>query len=64
MYLENQPLVEPNKIFLPSMLLKLSVMKIFVKAMNQEEAAFAYLREKFPRLREAKLKKVFSFVHK
>jgi len=29
--------------------------KNFVKAMNQEEAAFTYLREKFPRLNEAKL---------
>jgi hypothetical protein len=31
-------------------------MKNFVKAMNQEEAAFTYLREKFPRLSEAKFK--------
>jgi len=31
-------------------------MKHLVKAMNQEEAAFTYLREKFPRQREAKLK--------
>jgi len=31
-------------------------MKNFVKAMNQEEAAFTYLREKFRRLSEAKLK--------
>ena len=30
--------------------------KSFVKAMNQVEAAFTYLREKFPRLSEAKLK--------
>ena len=36
--------------------LKLGLMKNFVKAMNQEEAAFTYLREKFPRLSEAKLK--------
>jgi len=36
--------------------LKLGMMKNFVKAMNQEEAAFTYLREKFPRLSEAKLK--------
>jgi len=41
---------------LPSMHLKLGLMKNFVKAMNQEEAAFTYLREKFPRLSEAKLK--------
>jgi len=31
-------------------------MKNFVKAMNQEEVAFTYLWEKFPRLSEAKLK--------
>jgi hypothetical protein len=31
-------------------------MKNFVKAMNQAEAAFTYPQEKFPRLREAKLK--------
>jgi len=59
MNVENQPLVEPSKILLPSMHLKLGLMKNFVKAMNQEEAAFNYLREKFPRLIEAKLKGVF-----
>ena len=37
---ENQPLVEPSKILLPSMHLKLGLIKYFVKAMNQEEAAF------------------------
>ena len=31
-------------------------MKYFVKALNQEEAAFTYLGENFPRLSEAKLK--------
>jgi len=40
---ENQPLVEPSKILLPSMPLKLGLMKNCVKAMNQEEAAFTYL---------------------
>jgi len=39
---ENQPLVEPSKILLPSMHLKLGLMKNFVKAMNQEEVAFTY----------------------
>ena len=43
MNVENQPLVEPNKILLLSMHLKLGLMKHFVKAMNQEEAAFTYL---------------------
>ena len=56
MNVENQPLVEPSKILLPSMHFKLGLMKNFVNAMNQEEAAFTYLREKFPRLSEVKLK--------
>ena len=56
MNVENQPLVEPSKILLPSMHLKVRQMKNFVKAMNQEEAAFTNLWEKFPRLSEAKLK--------
>jgi len=53
MNVENQPLVELSKILLPSMHLKLGLTKNSVKAMNQEEAAFTYLREKFPRLSEA-----------
>jgi len=40
---DNQSLVEPSKILLPSMHLKLGLMKNFVKAMNQEEVAFTYL---------------------
>jgi hypothetical protein len=39
---------------------KLGLMKNFVKVMNQEEAAFTYLRERFPRLSEAKLKESVS----
>jgi len=56
MNVQKQPQVEQSNILLPSMHLKLGLMKHFVKAMNQEEAAFTYLREKFPRLNEAKLK--------
>jgi len=41
--MENQPLVEPSKILLPSMHLKLGLKKNFVKAVNQEEAAFTFL---------------------
>jgi len=54
MNVENHRLVEKGKILLPSMHLKLGLMKHFVKGMNQEEAAFTYLREKFLRLSEAK----------
>ena len=56
MNVENQPLVEPSKILLPSMHLKLGLVKNFVKAMNQDEAAFTYFRVKFPRLSEANVK--------
>ena len=48
MNVEKQPLVEPSKILLPSMHLKLGLMKNFVKDMNQGEAAFTYLRGKVP----------------
>jgi hypothetical protein len=41
MNVENQTLVEPSSILLPSML---GLMKNYVKDMNQEEAAFTYLR--------------------
>jgi len=43
MNVENQLLVEPSKILLPSKHLKLGQMKFFLKAMNQEVAAFTYL---------------------
>ena len=58
---ENQPLVEPSKILLLSMHLKLGLIKNFVKAVNQEEAAFTYSWEKFPRLSEAILKEGVLF---
>ena len=54
--MENQPLVDMSKILVPAMHLKIGLTKNSVNAMNQEEVAFAYLREKFPRLSEAKLK--------
>ena len=41
MNVENQPLVERSKILLPAMHLKFGLTKNSVKAMNQEEAAFA-----------------------
>jgi len=43
MNMENQPVVEPSKILLPSMHLKLGLKKNVVKAVNQEEAAFTSL---------------------
>jgi len=43
MNVENQPQVEPSKNLLPSTHLKVRLMKNYVKAMNQEEAAFTCL---------------------
>ena len=42
MNVENKPQVELSKILLPSMHLKLGLVKNFVKAMNQGKAAFTY----------------------
>jgi len=58
MSVENQSLVEPSKILLTSMHLKYGLMKVFVKAMNQEEDAFTYLRIKFLRLSETKVESI------
>lgn len=53
---QNKPLVDPEKILLPPLHIKLGLMKNFVKAMKKDGEAFKYLREKFPRLSEAKVK--------
>ena len=49
----HEPLVESSKVTLP---VKLGLMKNFVKAMDKTGEAFLYLRKKFPRLSEAKVK--------
>jgi hypothetical protein len=54
--------VQLSKILLLSTQLKVGLMKIFVKAMNQEEAVFIYLRGNLPRLSEVKLKEVIFIV--
>jgi hypothetical protein len=36
--------------------MKLSLIKIFVKVIDKESEGFAYLRQKFPKIHEAKLK--------
>lgn len=53
---KNDPLVDPQKVLLPPLHIKLGLMKNFVKAMNKNGAAFQYLRQKFSRLSEAKIK--------
>lgn len=48
--------MQPDNVFLPPLHIKLGLMKIFVKAMDRSGDGFLYLKEKFPKLSEAKIK--------
>lgn len=50
------PLVKPADILLPPLHIKLGLMKNFVKAMDRNGNGFLYLKEKFPRISDAKIK--------
>ena len=50
------PIVDPKKVLMPPLHIKLGLMKQFVKALNQDSSAFTYLLESFPKLSEAKIK--------
>lgn len=52
----HQPLVDSEKVLLPPLHIKLGLMKNFVKAMDREGEGFSYLKSKFPRISEAKIK--------
>lgn len=49
-----KPLVDPIKIILPSLHIKLGLMKYFVKAKDGE--GFKYLKQIFPKISNAKIK--------
>ena len=51
-----EPLVRSEKILLPPLHIKLGLMKNFVKAMDKDGEGFQYLKSKFPRISDAKLK--------
>lgn len=51
-----QSLVDPRKVLLPPLHIKLGLMKQFVKALSKEGECFKYICYKFSRLSEAKLK--------
>ena len=53
----HKPLVTSDIIFLPPLHIKLGLFKQFVKALDKESSAFAYLAERFPSLSQAKIKK-------
>ena len=50
------PLVEPKKVLLPPLHIKLGLIKQFVKKLNAESDASKHIQELFPKLSEAKVK--------
>ena len=53
---KNIPLINPKKVLLPPLHIKLGLTKQFVKALDKDGAAFNYLQNLFPKLSEAKVK--------
>ena len=53
---KSPPPVEPNKILLPPLYIKLGLIKNFVKAMDRKGKGFTFLQQKFPRVSLEKLK--------
>ena len=56
MNVAQKPLIDPQKILLPPLDVKLGIVKIFVKAMDKIRQGFRSLKRKFPKLSEAKIK--------
>ncbi|UYV85009.1 hypothetical protein LAZ67_X004242 [Cordylochernes scorpioides] len=52
----NLPLIDSENIYLPPLHIKLGLMKNFVKTMDRNASGFAYLKQKFSRISEAKIK--------
>ena len=50
------PLVLPEEIYLPSLHIKLGLMKNFVKNMDKTGRGFQYVRNKIPNVSDAKIK--------
>ena len=53
---KHTPLVEPKKVLLPPLHIKLGLIKQFIKKLNPESNAFKHIQELFPKLSEAKIK--------
>jgi hypothetical protein len=53
---KDSPLIDPKKVLLPPLHIKLGLMKNYVKALNEDSKAFKYLTEKFPQISDAKKK--------
>jgi len=51
-----EPLVNPSRVLLPPLHIKLGLMKQFVKALKKEGKCYQYLQQQLPKQSEAKLK--------
>lgn len=54
--IEEIPMVDPEKVILPPLHIKLGLFKQFVKKLDHNGKGFKFLREKFPSLSEVKVK--------
>ena len=54
--IKHKPLLQSDRIHLPPLHIKLGLFKQFVKALDKDSLAFAYLSKKFPSLSRAKIK--------
>ena len=53
---KQEPLVEPKKVLMPPLHIKVGLIKQFVTKLNPESRAFKHIQELFPKLSEAKVK--------
>ena len=51
-----EPLIDRYRVLLPPLHIKLGLMKQFVKALNQTNKSYIYIKSKFPGLSDAKIK--------
>jgi hypothetical protein len=60
----NTALINPEKVCLAPLYIKLGLIKNFVKAMDQNSAGFMYLKNNFPRISDAKIKEgLYKFIN-
>ena len=57
----NPSVVLPEKIYLPTLHIKLGLMKNFVKRMDKTSRGFEYVKNKFPNVSDAKIKRVYLY---
>ena len=58
MNVAQKPLVDPQKIVLPPLHVKLDIVNHFVRAMDMHGEASCFLKRKFPKFSEAKIKEI------